>query len=67
MASGSEWEANGKPPPPKPSQTKNQEVKLKVKRILPPLTQGLLSPFEDDVRKEKAGLKGNTEEGGIHA
>lgn len=49
-----------------PSQTESQEVKLKEKRVLPPLTQGL-SPFEDDVRKEKAGLKGNTEESQIHA
>lgn len=47
---------------PPTSFSKNQEVKLKEKRILPPLIQGHLFPFENDVRKEKAGLKGNPEE-----
>lgn len=46
--------------------SKNQEV-TERKRILPPLTQGLLSSFENDVRKEKAELKWNTEESQIHA
>ena len=37
------------------------------KRISPPFTQGLQSFFENDVRKEKAELKGNTEESQILA
>lgn len=46
--------------------SKNQEV-TERKRISPPLTQGLLSSFENDVRKEKAELKWNTEGSQIHA
>ena len=37
------------------------------KRMSPPFTQGLQSFFENDVRKEKAELKGNTEESQILA
>lgn len=51
---------------PPTSFSKNQEV-TERKKISPPLTQGLLSSFENDVRKEKAELKRNTEESQIHA
>lgn len=54
-------------PPPSFSHKEPRSQTERKKDFLPPPTQGLLSPFEDDLRKEKAGLKGSTQESQIHA